>query len=179
MERNTMIGVGAGVAAVLGVAWWLRSRSSAPAVAVAPAAAAPTPSVPVGYPNPAAKQQPTLATWKPGDPRPHPSTVLRKPSLDPSCIPNLPSGIPGLPSSIPAGEIGPGITSGTGRIGPGELAATQRRLQQTLERRPWYRGIERRVSSTGAPVLAVHVTRGYERCVPNYFGGVQLHAVGI
>lgn len=174
MERNTMIGVGAGVAAVLGVAWWLRSRPSAPAAAVATAPAA-APSVPVGYPNPAAKQPPTPATWKPGDPLPNIPAGWGAPGPLPTSIPNL----PGLPSSIPAGEIGPGITSGTGRIGPGELAATQRRLQQTLERRPWYRGIERGVTSTGAPVLAVHVTRGYERCVPNSFGGVRLCAVGI
>ena len=75
----------------------------------------------------------------------------------------------------------PAATSGATRrhLGAGDVASAQRRLQQMFERRPWYRGIERGVTATGAPMLSVCVKRGYERYVPNSFGGVRVNAVAI
>ena len=116
MTRNEKIGVGAGLAAVLGACWWLHKKTMRD---VAEATAA----KPIGIPNPATPGWPSVPQIKPsydpgatsvatpatpaGPPLPYPGSL---PGL--STLPALPSGYgvtPGYPGTTSPGTVTPGV----------------------------------------------------------------------
>lgn len=67
----------------------------------------------------------------------------------------------------------------TMRIREGDMAHAKQRLIQQFQRYPWFHGVEKSVSKTGAPYLLARVDRGYERWLPGILGGVKVSAWAI
>ena len=65
------------------------------------------------------------------------------------------------------------------RIREGDMAHAKQRLIQQFQRYPWFHGVEKSVSKTGAPYLLARVDRGYERWLPGILGGVKVSAWAI
>lgn len=119
MTRNEKIGVGAGLAAVLGACWWLHKKTMSD---VAEATAA----KPIGIPNPATPGWPSVPQIKPSyDPGATsvatPATPAGAPIPYPGSIPGLPT-LPALPSGYGVTPGYPGTTTSPGTVSPGVVS---------------------------------------------------------